>query len=1257
MTFPDQSHINRIRDALWNRPESGASVMVGSGFSRNAQEAGPGAPKFPVWRDTVAMMYKELYPDKKGDNLKRALNRVSGNSNYLRLAQEYEAVFGREALHTFIKKSVPDNEYVPGDLHERLLKLPWRDIFTTNWDTLLERTRVDVVERAYGVVHIMDEIPSVPKPRIIKLHGSFPAYIPFIYTEEDFRTYPACFAPFVNTVQQAMMESVFCLIGFSGDDPNFLQWSGWVRDNLGSSTPKIYLAGWLDLSTHQRRMLEDRHVVPIDLAKHPNVNSWPDHLRHRLATDWILHTLKRGRPYDVTDWPKPRDWKREKIPDKLRPVEVVSFKEPLKDPKPPGPGDKLANSPEHVKALAHSWRHNREVYPGWLIIPPSKYHLIEYYMTGWEAVIIKSLPELLTVERLMVLRELVWRKEKLLEPLTNDIEQAIQAVLQEIDYQTKTIAGTEELSRNWIEIRESWLHLAMAMLTVARQDFDRDTFTYRLECLKPFNDDNPDVAHFIHHEKCLWALFELDYAALEELLNEWRTENCDPIWMTRKAAILNEVDRENEAIRLINQSIAITRKNTRENSSLAGQSREGWTLLQAAAIERGFRQLPVEKVEIPSPFKRLKELSALQCDAFGQKQDLLDDLQGRVDKKQKTLFDLGARPGKTVDLSNTQYRNWINAHRAIRLCEVAGLPPSAAHVAIGSDLLKHAAETLTIYNYQFAARLALRIANSEDDAVFTHVWSRARMAMLSDDAVSTLTSLVKRAIDHVIPEATSPSGNFNFWVTRLRVLLEALSRLVLRLSPADAEVIFKRALTYCNTPILATHLWLKRATNNLLTRAWEALPPQNRAGFVFDVLSSPIAGLDGLENCERDCPEPGDLLPGDADIPVPERNSETEERWVEIVQLVLRGLRSTGEARRRAARRLISLSVWNRLTDQENEQLAQALWNVDFDDECAMPSGALSYDWVFLLLPEPEPCIAEKHFRKKWLSSPDLPANVVVGMYFTQVAHAIMGLNHHKQALVLNDDERSNLSSIVDVWINDPVVPDNHPTNLFGKPYGHRTEIAGLQHILPKINLPSESVEKLYAKVMELNETGTPAFQLYAGLAKLCPSRIENIIESMRVNLVSDTIEKAEKALIGLEYWIKCATDSNKEVPNPPMGLIQEIGISIASRRKGILMRSLLTACWIFQEGTHEYREAIAKWILHGLDLLHVELDYGREFEDDNLLNQVPELRWGCAHLAMAMSKGEYRDNPAVKKWLDILNNDPLPEVRYAEAPNIKTSA
>ena len=286
MLVPDQSHINRVRDALWQRFGGGASVMVGSGFSKHALKIRPDAEAPPLWRNVVEKMSDKLYPQEAGG--------TPATDGHLRIAQEYETAFGRSDLHRFIQQTVRDDDFKPGDAHTQLLRLPWRDVFTTNWDTLLERTRISVPERAYSVVTNMDEIPLASRPRIIKLHGSLPAQFPLICTEEDYRKYPTKFAPFVNTVQQAMMETVFCLIGFSGDDPNFLQWSGWVRDNLGDAAPKIYLAGCLNLSPHRRRMLEDRNVVPVDLAHHPKAGTWPEHLRHYYATDWLLHTLERG---------------------------------------------------------------------------------------------------------------------------------------------------------------------------------------------------------------------------------------------------------------------------------------------------------------------------------------------------------------------------------------------------------------------------------------------------------------------------------------------------------------------------------------------------------------------------------------------------------------------------------------------------------------------------------------------------------------------------------------------------------------------------------------------------------------------------------------------------------------------------------------------------------------------------------------------------------------------------------------------------
>lgn len=302
-SFPDQSHVNCIRDALWTRSTGGASLMVGSGFSKNAEKSRPDAPEIPVWADLATSMYEALYPAHTGGLSPTTPEAWLQPGAILRLAQEYETAFGEQNLYKLIDRQISDDYFAPGEMHARLLRLPWQDVFTTNWDTLLERTRPAIIPRAYGLVRTISEIPLSPRPRIIKLHGCLSIPSRLIFTEEDYRIYPVEYAPFVNTVQQSMMETVFCLIGFSGDDPNFLHWSGWVRDNLGQTAPKIYLAGWLELSPHRRRMLENRNVIPIDLAQHPRANEWPDGLKHPYATDWLLSTLEFGKPYDISDWP------------------------------------------------------------------------------------------------------------------------------------------------------------------------------------------------------------------------------------------------------------------------------------------------------------------------------------------------------------------------------------------------------------------------------------------------------------------------------------------------------------------------------------------------------------------------------------------------------------------------------------------------------------------------------------------------------------------------------------------------------------------------------------------------------------------------------------------------------------------------------------------------------------------------------------------------------------------------------------------
>lgn len=249
MDFPDLSHLRQLRADLWQWPKSRAAVMVGAGFSLNAEPLPGVRRQFPKWQDLSRAMIDELHPSEPAE----ARAKLS-NADPLRIASQYEAAFDKRKLDLFIRAQIPDSDYVPGKLHRMLMRLPWADVFTTNYDTLLEKTEID--KRMYQPVTEASELTTAFAPRIVKLHGSFASQNPFIISEDDYRTYPRKFAPFVNSVRQSLLENSLALLGFSGDDPNFLEWTGWIRDELGRNHAPIYLVGPLPLGTAKRSLLE-----------------------------------------------------------------------------------------------------------------------------------------------------------------------------------------------------------------------------------------------------------------------------------------------------------------------------------------------------------------------------------------------------------------------------------------------------------------------------------------------------------------------------------------------------------------------------------------------------------------------------------------------------------------------------------------------------------------------------------------------------------------------------------------------------------------------------------------------------------------------------------------------------------------------------------------------------------------------------------------------------------------------------------------
>ena len=957
--------------------------MVGSGFSRNAEIKAPGGRTPPDWAEVANAMCAKLSPDSgKGDGN----GEDEPAADALTTAQRYRDEFGRAELHRFLREQIRDDDMEPGDLHRRLLALPWADVFTTNWDTLLERTREFTITPTYEVVRAIHELPLATRPRIVKLHGSLPAHFPLIATEQDYSDYPSEFAPFVNTARQALMETVFLLLGFSGDDPNFLRWSEWVRKELGSSAPKIYLAGWLDLARGGREHLEARGVVPIDLARHPNQGEWRrQQMEHEFATDWLLSTLELGQPYPSEEWPKALAHPGSSLQSHLEPLDRTVWIAPCV---PAGlPDDEVGGGrvEENVDKLVTAWAYNnRQLYPGWLVLPEhlrrelrdSGIHEIsgDLLDTKKEDRIVQGIVDHSLVGRLRIVHEVVWRREVRLEPLGAELALAAKEILEEV------VHNREALERRVLD-RQAVCRIAMALVTHARFGFDQSKFDEAVRVATEFAQHDANALHGLQYEKCLWNLYECDIGSLIEALDGWRVDGGDPYWIVRKASLMFETDHGSEAVvPLLQSAVAALRRSRGYSLEISVLSRESW----AAYLARKLHERSWSDADGSDPHRvRARDLARFNCDPPREIQALINAVEWRGKREKGPGFELGEgvrRPG-TLELTQEGIRSADSiraqtSYRLVRLAEVVGLPPLSDRWPPSKAMLAQAAEWLHRDDQkEFAMRLMLRVTTYEDDDLVRRLLSRPNLATVPETVVASVVGLCERMIDYYVRRGLHRRGSEGVVspIERVRVAMEMLARLALRLKPERAAEVLRRGLEIYGNRLFYSNISLRGAIRHLLSRSWEALPMPAKADLALELLPAPIVGVDGYAPNPYGFVDPGELIDGGGEEEaIPSRDEQNNKEWEATVRFLVRALACGEDAGSRAMLRLVQVAMAGRLTPDEEANVGRAIWAGDDREYEGLPGEKTLRHWVYLRMPEPRTGIAEEWFREKWMSAVDL---------------------------------------------------------------------------------------------------------------------------------------------------------------------------------------------------------------------------------------------------------------------------------------------
>ena len=927
MNFPDRNHLLQLRKELWQRPRSRASVMVGAGFSLNARPS-PGVDMpFPTWRPLTRAMFEEVYPppDRGIADWEDRFNR----SNPLRIASEYEAAFKRQKLESFIRSHVPDSSHHPGPIHELLLQLPWRDVFTTNYDTLLERT--EVTERPYQPVTTVEDLTSAVSPRIVKLHGSLPSQTPFIITEEDYRTYPRCYAPFVNTVRQSLIENSFVLIGFSGDDPNFLEWIGWIRDELEDHHAPIYLTGVLSLDHVQRSLLARRGVTPIDLAPvflHQSESPAP-------AIKWFLENLKIGRPPSPHRWPEAnrvtqetRDYQPALLLDGLTEPEEVALPQADQDVDEATAGNILKR-----------WTFERGRYPGWLVAPSRVRSALWTKTQRWMMPLIKFSNGRSAIDRIRIFYELNWRLETSMMPLFETTKEPFERAVEDLFSSVSNGDPVDPPSKNQrsllpnIDVFEAWLELAFALLREAREIYDNPRWDHFKERIDGIVARAPRFSDRYHYEQALWMMWNIRRPDAKDVLDRWSPSSDAVLATMRKAGLLAELNALNEAQELLRATLHWIRRSVHSTvgPNLYLLSLEGWctylmyrvqTRIDLDNMAHGRGKPDFELRDRYSD--RWQELKTLECSPWPMLEDFESMLAGEPPGPSHTQrivreFDPGSRVIED-HMRGTGLSPWLPAFACIRLYEQVGIP-----FRFSDSALSNACTWVMQFN-SFWSPALLILAGKIDDLKKRHLLDRARIADMKGELATNIhrwaMDALKRERSGLTPSI--PPGSHSGEL--IEALIEVLSRLTIKIGPEELGEAMSLALGLHSEPGIYIHWTLQKTCQSWTERLLEAADDGQIIDWLPDMIRSVIPEEDTVSNRLQRWRDPVADVPFRLSEGVGSGQRDNASIRDATAWLLDRARAASGEAWRRSVLRLMSIHRLEVMTSHQEEAMASILW-------------------------------------------------------------------------------------------------------------------------------------------------------------------------------------------------------------------------------------------------------------------------------------------------------------------------------------------
>ena len=1189
-------YLDEIAGRLWS---NSAAVMVGAGFSQNAEPRGSATGSLPSWKELGDLFYRKLHGREPG--------RDERYLSLLKLAEQVKAAFGPPALNDLLRRAIPDLSFEPSTLHGDLLALPWRDVFTTNYDTLLERARASATLRHYDVVVSKEDLLYTNPPRIVKLHGSFPSP-PFVITEEDYRRYPNDHAPFVNTVRQSLLENTLCLVGFSGDDPNFLQWIGWIRDHVGrDAAPKIYLVGvFHDLNEADRRLLDGRGIVAVDLSGFDQ--------RPGAALSAFVAGLRSRRPRAL-DWP------------------AGSRDAP----------DPTSSGTEEYTTIVARWRRQREAYPGWVVVPEDRRAALWAHTQE----VLSRVGQLSPDDRaklkapldLELAFELAWRLDRCLFPLID----ALPALLEEVTvrYGRGDVQMPDNVAWTSASAASAVADMRLWLLRHYREQGKKAKWEQIKQAVELDLDKlRPEQKARLQLENALQALFRFDPGEARTLLVDQFDAHL-PFWEAKRAALLAELGDAAAARPTLESSLQAIRQQIGQDQSredLTLVSQESIVMLLLSAVARGGLsdgQSPRSLSEELS--ERWRELTQFKCDPRREISSLSRRLQSppprEVAEATKHEFDLGTVT-RTTRLGPDDEA--IAAYGLLRLSEDLGTPYRMEHTSFLNDAVSGTLSRVAPFSPHWNL---VNIARLGEAKAADHLFDREYLDELSrtqvDEYFQTYLAALEQTVATVDEREWSEAKSFK---PLAKALPEVLSRLCYKCSQAHRESL----LDVLTSVYRSRRRHVFEGFDRLARRLFHSMSVPERVATVPSLIDIPVPPNYG-DLDKRDFPNPILLVGVPSEVPA-DQILVTEAS----INDLLKPLPVDAEERQWALTKLAWLQVRHKLDKPQSDRFGNLLWEGVVDGRVPAVHGFYGVDCVRL----PGPPENDARARAK----ANLRASLTEWLNDSRLIDGLRELGYSADLVDWSAEEAFAILDQLSGWwtANKHRLHHHFPTPFGSDARITRRKVTHLVNALSALfshaTPTDESADgpgKLRAFISDLREHGVPATRLEATTAGILGTHREEPLRHASAALLDNNPDIVADALEAVRHLATTSPhDASHEFDSVASKLVQ----GVEWRHRPVLAERLRVVAELVDEPAWLLTEEGEAALLDGIRQIALETAGGVKGNDED---GVIAIRAGAASLALALHRRrealDLEVSEVTQQWRELCaSSDEFAEVRNA---------